>query len=102
MTYYVFNARRTSRGMTDRSSVNTHIDACAPICNACAVNWPRVDRPRRLRGCRFWFPLSGTPLLWIVMLAPLGFVPALSFGIQRMSADTAMVLFWIYPAVRFF
>jgi FtsH-binding integral membrane protein len=33
------------------------------------------------------------------MLAPLGFVLALSFGIQRMSSGTAMVLFWLYAAV---
>src|SRR4030081_2274966 len=33
------------------------------------------------------------------MLAPLAFVLALSFGIQRMSAGTAMLLFWIYAAV---
>jgi FtsH-binding integral membrane protein len=33
------------------------------------------------------------------MLAPLGFVLVLSFGIQRMSAGTAAVLFWIYAAV---
>jgi uncharacterized protein len=33
------------------------------------------------------------------MLAPLGFVLALGFGIQRMSAATAMLLFWIYAAV---
>jgi FtsH-binding integral membrane protein len=33
------------------------------------------------------------------MLAPLGFVFALSFGIQRMSAGTATLLFWMYAAV---
>ena len=33
------------------------------------------------------------------MLAPLGFVLALSFGIQRMSTETAMALFWTYAAV---
>jgi FtsH-binding integral membrane protein len=33
------------------------------------------------------------------MLAPLGFVLALSFGIERMSAGTAHMLFWIYAAV---
>jgi uncharacterized protein len=43
--------------------------------------------------------IAATPLIWIVMLAPLGFVLVLSFGIQRMSAATAMVLFWIYAAV---
>src|SRR3979411_2934072 len=42
---------------------------------------------------------AGSPLIWIVMLAPLGFVLALSFGIQRMSAATATVLFWLYAAV---
>jgi FtsH-binding integral membrane protein len=47
----------------------------------------------------FYQSIAGTPLIWIVMLAPLGFVLALSFGIQRMSAATAMVLFWIYAAV---
>jgi FtsH-binding integral membrane protein len=47
----------------------------------------------------FYQSIAGTPLIWIVMLAPLGFVLALSFGIQRMSAGTAMLLFWLYAAV---
>jgi FtsH-binding integral membrane protein len=47
----------------------------------------------------FYQSIAGTPLIWIVMLAPLGFVLALSFGIQRMSAATATLLFWIYAAV---
>jgi FtsH-binding integral membrane protein len=47
----------------------------------------------------FYQAIAGTPLLWIVMLAQLGFVLALSFCIQRMNAGTAMVLFWIYAAV---
>jgi FtsH-binding integral membrane protein len=47
----------------------------------------------------FYQTIADTGLIWIVMLAPLGFVLALSFGIQRMSAETAMVLFWIYAAV---
>ena len=47
----------------------------------------------------FYEAIAGTPIIWIVMLAPLGFVLALSFGIQRMSAETAMVLFWTYAAV---
>jgi FtsH-binding integral membrane protein len=47
----------------------------------------------------FYQSIAGTPLLWIVMLAPLGFVLALSFGIERMSAGTATLLFWIYAAV---
>ncbi len=47
----------------------------------------------------FYQSIAGTPLIWIVMLAPLGFVLVLSFGIQRMSAGTAMLLFWLYAAV---
>jgi FtsH-binding integral membrane protein len=47
----------------------------------------------------FYQTIADTGLIWIVMLAPLGFVLALSFGIQRMSAETAMVLFWIYAAI---
>ena len=47
----------------------------------------------------FYQAIAGTALIWIVMLAPLGFVLALSFGIQRMSAGTAMLLFWIYATV---
>jgi FtsH-binding integral membrane protein len=43
--------------------------------------------------------IAGTALLWIVMLAPLGFVLFLSFGIERISAGTAILLFWIYAAV---
>ncbi len=43
--------------------------------------------------------ISGSPLFWIVVQAPLGFVFALGFGIQRMSAGTATLLFWIYAAV---
>jgi uncharacterized protein len=47
----------------------------------------------------FYQSIAGTPWLWIVMLAPLGFVFALSFGIERMSASTATLLFWIYAGV---
>ena len=47
----------------------------------------------------FYQSIAGTPLIWIIMLAPLGFVFALSFGIERMSAATAALLFWIYAAV---
>jgi FtsH-binding integral membrane protein len=47
----------------------------------------------------FYQAVAVTPLIWIVMLAPLGFVLVLSFGIQRISASTAVALFWIYAAV---
>ncbi len=44
-------------------------------------------------------PIFGTPLKWVVMLAPLGFVMALSFGIERFSVQTAQLLFWTFAAV---
>jgi hypothetical protein len=47
----------------------------------------------------FYQSVAATPLIWIVMLAPLGFVLVLSFGIERMSAATAAAVFWIYAAV---
>ncbi|TWA95826.1 Bax inhibitor-1/YccA family protein [Bradyrhizobium stylosanthis] len=47
----------------------------------------------------FYQAIAGTPLIWLVMLAPLGFVLVLSFLIQRMSAETAMLLFALYAAV---
>jgi FtsH-binding integral membrane protein len=43
--------------------------------------------------------IAATPLIWVVILAPLGFVLILSFGIERMSAGTAAMLFWLYAAV---
>ena len=43
--------------------------------------------------------LFGTPLKWVVMLAPLAFVMVLSFGINRLSFGTAQMIFWAYCGV---
>src|SRR5258708_30707081 len=40
--------------------------------------------------------IIGTPLYWVVLLAPLGLVMVLSFGIQRMSLSAAQLTFWAY------
>ena len=37
-----------------------------------------------------------TPLRWVIALAPLGFVFAMSFGVQRMKASTLQLLFWLF------
>jgi len=37
-----------------------------------------------------------TPLRWLIILAPLGFVMVLSFGINRLSTGTAQALFWAF------
>ena len=46
-------------------------------------------------------PATGqaTPLFWVALFAPLGLVFALSWGINRMSASTAQMLFWAYAAL---
>jgi len=40
-----------------------------------------------------------TPLMWVLMLAPLGLVLVLSFGINRLSAPAAQALFFVYAGV---
>ena len=42
--------------------------------------------------------LFATPLKWVVMLAPFAFILVLSFGINRLSAGTAQMVFWAYCA----
>ncbi len=43
--------------------------------------------------------LFGTPLMWVVMLAPLGMVFYLTFRISKMSVGTAQAWFWGYAAL---
>ncbi len=43
--------------------------------------------------------IFGTPLAWVVMLAPLGFVLLFSFRLQRMSTGTAQLLYWAFAAL---
>src|SRR3546814_4548968 len=42
--------------------------------------------------------IYGTPLQWVVMLAPLGFVFFLSSRINKMSASAAQITFWLFSA----
>jgi len=37
-----------------------------------------------------------TPLRWLIILAPLGFVMAMSFGLNRMQTSTLQMLFWAF------
>src|SRR5580698_589247 len=39
------------------------------------------------------------PLMWILVLAPLGLVMLLSFGINKLSAGTALALFFVYAGL---
>jgi uncharacterized protein len=40
--------------------------------------------------------VMATPLRWLIILAPLGFVIAMSFGLNRMSTGTLQTLFWAF------
>ena len=40
-----------------------------------------------------------SPLMWVLVLAPLGLVFALSFGINRLSASAALALFFVYAGL---
>jgi uncharacterized protein len=43
--------------------------------------------------------LYTTPLMWVVALAPLGFVLVLSFGINKLSVPATQGLFWAFAAI---
>lgn len=43
--------------------------------------------------------IFGTPLMWVVMLAPLGIVFFLSAKIQTMSATAAQATFWVFAVL---
>ena len=43
--------------------------------------------------------LFGSPLQWVIMLAPLAFVLVLSFGINKLSVPATQILFWVFAAV---
>jgi len=46
-------------------------------------------------GNKIW----ASPLQWVIMLAPLGVVFYMSFGINKMSAAKAQTVFWIFAAL---
>jgi uncharacterized protein len=47
----------------------------------------------------FYQAIAGTPLIWLVLLAPLAAVLFLSFRIERMSVGAAQATFWGYAAI---
>lgn len=45
------------------------------------------------------YAFASGPLIWIVALAPLGFILAMSFGLHKMSYGTLQVVFWAFATV---
>jgi FtsH-binding integral membrane protein len=50
-------------------------------------------------GTGFYQRIAGTPVMWLVMLAPFAAVLFLSFRIQKMSLGAAQATFWSYAAL---
>ena len=50
-----------------------------------------------VRQLRHWpQQVMATPLRWLIILAPLAFVFAMSFGVNRMKTSTLQTLFWAF------
>ena len=47
-------------------------------------------------GSGFAAQVMATPLRWLIIFAPLGFVFAMSFGVNRMKTGTLQSLFWAF------
>lgn len=62
-----------------------------------------TDNPVRLASNLYLTPAGDTlfvsPLKWAIILSPLVLAFGLSFGIERMRAAVAQVLFWLYAAL---
>lgn len=46
-----------------------------------------------------YVPIFSTPLKWVVMLAPLGFIMVMSWRFERMSASSLQMLFWAFCGI---
>jgi FtsH-binding integral membrane protein len=61
--------------------------------------------PARLTGNLYFTPTGyalfgpGSPLKWVIILAPLALAFSLNFGIERMRPAAAQLLFWLYAAL---
>jgi len=47
----------------------------------------------------FYAQIARTPLIWVVMLAPLGLAMFLGFRIEKMSLGAAQAAYWVFSAV---
>ncbi len=57
------------------------------------VAWITASTPALLQA------IYGTPLMWVVMLAPLGFVLFFRAKIHAISFSTAQTVFWVFAGV---
>ena len=53
----------------------------------------------QLQLTAFGHAIFQSPLMWVFVLAPLALVMVLSFGINRLAASTALMLFFVYAGL---
>ena len=69
-----------------------------PVLAAKAATGAAYALKRGMYLTEFGVMLYASPLKWVVMLAPLGFVFFLSFRIYKMSVGAAQISFWLFAA----
>jgi FtsH-binding integral membrane protein len=47
----------------------------------------------------FYAAIAHTPVIWLVILAPLGLVMLMSYGINKMTFNTLQLVFWLYAGL---
>jgi FtsH-binding integral membrane protein len=47
----------------------------------------------------FYASIAHTPVIWLVILAPLGLVMAMSYGVNKMAFSTLQLVFWLYAGL---
>ncbi|MFK7793641.1 MAG: Bax inhibitor-1/YccA family protein [Devosiaceae bacterium] len=76
--------------------------AAMAIANLAVTNDPSAAAAQMQNGTlltSLGVALYGSPLKWVVMLAPLGAVFFLSFRISKMSVGAAQTTFWLFAAI---
>ena len=76
--------------------------AVAYLINSMAVTTDKAQAVGRM-GNKLLTPFGqmiyGTPLMWVLVLAPLAFVFFLSFRVYKMSVAATQISFWLFAAV---
>ncbi len=75
--------------------------AVAYLINTLAVTTDSTQAVGRIGNkmlTQFGHTLYGTPLMWVVALAPLAFVFFLSFRVYKMSVGATQLSFWLFAA----
>lgn len=103
---FSLNTGTRAGGMTDAQAHAAGIDVglraymlkvynymCIGLALTGAVAFATSTSPEMMRA------IYGTPLQWVVMLAPIGMVFFLAARVHAMKASTAQMVFWIYAAM---